>query len=482
MKRCVRILALLLGMALLFLTACSGKQNRTQIKKVNLDPKNPVSITVWHYYNGDQQKAFDSLVTEFNETTGREMGIIVQGYSQGSVTDLENNVLDAANKKVGASKIPNIFAAYADTAYAVDQLGLAADLSEEELAEYIDGYIEEGRFSETGGLKIFPIAKSTEIFMINQTDWEKFAAATGASTDAFATFEGITQTAAAYYEWTDSLTSTPNDGKAFFGRDALANFFIVGCRQQGIEIFGNENGKPVLHFDQEAIRKIWDNYYVPYISGYFAANGKFRSDDVKTGGVISFVGSSSGATFFPEEVLLSDMQSYPIQMQVYPCPKFAGGEDFAVQQGAGMVVTKGSEEEIYASTVFLKWFTEKQRNIRFALDSGYLPVTKAANEKAFVEEQMAELDASTKIREIVGVAIDTVNANTLYTTKAFENGTDARSILENSLADKATADRAEVIALIEGGMTHEQAVAQFDTPENFQQWYDQTKAQLEALM
>ena len=150
MKRCVRILALLLGMALLFLTACSGKQNRTQIKKVNLDPKNPVSITVWHYYNGDQQKAFDSLVTEFNETTGREMGIIVQGYSQGSVTDLENNVLDAANKKVGASKIPNIFAAYADTAYAVDQLGLAADLSEylseEELAEYIDGYIEEGRF------------------------------------------------------------------------------------------------------------------------------------------------------------------------------------------------------------------------------------------------------------------------------------------------------------------------------------------------
>ena len=32
--------------------------------KSPLDPKNPVSLTVWHYYNGSQQAAFDALVEE----------------------------------------------------------------------------------------------------------------------------------------------------------------------------------------------------------------------------------------------------------------------------------------------------------------------------------------------------------------------------------------------------------------------------------
>ena len=50
--------------------------------KSPLDPDNPVSLTVWHYYNGSQQAAFDALVEEFNEGAGRKMGIYVQGYSQ----------------------------------------------------------------------------------------------------------------------------------------------------------------------------------------------------------------------------------------------------------------------------------------------------------------------------------------------------------------------------------------------------------------
>lgn len=78
-------------------------------KKSPLDPKNPVSLTIWHYYNGSQQVAFDSLVEEFNDTVGREKGIYVQGYSQGSVSDLETAVRDAIAGKVGADVMPDIF-------------------------------------------------------------------------------------------------------------------------------------------------------------------------------------------------------------------------------------------------------------------------------------------------------------------------------------------------------------------------------------
>ena len=37
--------------------------------------------------------------------------------------------MDAAQGKVGAAAMPNIFSAYADTAYALDQMGMLVDLS-----------------------------------------------------------------------------------------------------------------------------------------------------------------------------------------------------------------------------------------------------------------------------------------------------------------------------------------------------------------
>ena len=124
----------------------------------------------------------------------------------------------------------------------MEQAGALANLSDyhdkEELEKYVDSYIEEGCIAADGTLRIFPTAKSTEIMMINRTDWEPFAAATGASLEELKTIEGVTAAAQAYYEWTDSQTpDIPGDGRAFYGRDAVANYFIIGMQQLGVEIF-----------------------------------------------------------------------------------------------------------------------------------------------------------------------------------------------------------------------------------------------------
>ena len=140
-----------------------------------------------------------------------------------------------------------------------------------------------------------------------------------------------------------------------------------------------EDGSMTLNFDHDTVRTLWDNYYVPFIKGYFSASGRFRSDDVKTGNIIAYVGSSSSATFFPTQVIADDMDSHDITRKALESPKFANGEDYAVQQGAGMVVTKASDAEIQASLVFLKWFTSPEHNITFSVDSGYLPVTHEGN-------------------------------------------------------------------------------------------------------
>lgn len=70
--------------------------------------KEVTDITVWNYYNGDQLESFNRLVSTFNETIGKAKGIRVSGSSQGTVYDLEANVMDAAEGKVGSAEMPTI--------------------------------------------------------------------------------------------------------------------------------------------------------------------------------------------------------------------------------------------------------------------------------------------------------------------------------------------------------------------------------------
>lgn len=295
-----------------------------------------------------------------------------------------------------------------------------------------------------------------------------------------ATIEGLVSVAERYYEWTDAQTpDIPNDGRAFFGRDAMANYMLIGAKQLGCTIFDAQDGSMTLNFDHDAVRTLWDNYYVPFIKGYFSASGRFRSDDVKTGNIIAYVGSSSSATFFPTQVIADDMDSHDITRKALESPKFANGEDYAVQQGAGMVVTKASDAEIQASLVFLKWFTSPEHNITFSVDSGYLPVTHEGNSIDAI--RASGLALSDEMDEVLSAAVDTVNANHLYTPHAFSGGTNARAILEYSMSDKASADRAAVKEAMAQGQSFEEASAQFLSDECFEAWYQDTLASLEAF-
>lgn len=335
----------------------------------------------------------------------------------------------------------------------------------EELKEYDPAYIEEGKIGEKDELKIFPTAKSTEIMLLNKTDWDKFAADTGAETSSLSTIEGLIKVSEQYYEW--------SDGKAFFGRDALANYLIIGAKQLGNEIFQVENGKVSFNLDPVVMKKLWDGYYSPYIKGYFGAFGKFRSDDAKVGDILALVGSTSSVTYFPKEVFVDDKTSYPVEALALEAPIFEGGERYAVQQGAGMAVVKSTPEEEYASAEFLRWFTQEERNMSFSMDSGYLPVKTEA-------KKLDKLEAS--FSETENMVVDPIMESTLvnafkmsdnykfYTAKAFEGSEEARNVLESSLSDKIKADMAEMDSLIEQGEKRVDLIEKYDTQENFEKW------------
>ena len=347
-------------------------------------------------------------------------------------------------------------------------------MSEEEISSYIESYITEGDFSGNGEIKIFPMAKSTEVLVLNKTDWDLFAAETGANYEDLKDVEGLVKTAQAYYEWTDSLTpDVPEDGMAFYGRDAVANYFIIGMKQMGVELFEVKDGEVTIHLPREQAKRLWDHYYVPMVKGYFGAYGSFRSDDVKTGDILAYTGSTSSAMYFPDQVELDD-KSYAIDYLVMPAPVFQGGEPYAVQQGAGMVVSKSDEKHEYASVEFLKWFTEAENNLQFGCVSGYLPVLKEANSAEKLDQVIADkgLEVAPKTYDCLTTIFNEMEETTLYTNKSFENGSAARKVLEYNLADKAVEDRAAVLGGLAQGKSLEEAAAPYVSREAFEQWYD----------
>lgn len=476
-----RLYLLLLCILITSLSGCSNKYG--------LNANNPVTITVWHYYNGAQQQSFDRLVSQFNATVGEKSGIIVDASSKCDVDELTAQMTDSLDQKVGADPVPNIIAAYADTAYAVDVRGMATDISaymtKDELSQYLPAYLKEGYLTEDGGLKLFPVAKSTEVLMLNKTDWDTFSAATGASEDSLRTWEGLSDVAHRYYEWTDSLTpAVPNDGKAFFGRDAMANYLIVGSMQLGHELFTVRNDRVTFDINEDVMYRLWQCFYIPYVNGWYTESGRFRSDDVKTGDILALVGSTSGSTYFPSEVTRSDGTAYHIDSKVYTVPNFKGAPPYAVQQGAGMLVVRSDAAHEYASTMFLKWLTEPENNLAFSVSSGYLPVTKRASTQGAVSGALDEagIPSSATTRQVLVAGVETTQSYTLYTSGFFEQGNAARTIVDRSLLDVAKTDRAAVEASMARGLNHDAAVAPFITQTHFIEWLDSFREQLGSLL
>ncbi len=504
---------IMLAIMALSLAACGDSAGENEY---GLDADNPIHLTLWHYYNGPQKDTFDQLVGEFNATVGMEQGIIIDALNQGNIGELTTKLIDAAEGKVGAANMPSIFAAYADTAYAIDQITPMADISsyfsEEELAAYHPDFIEEGRFDDSGALKIFPIAKSFEVLMINATDWQLFADASGHSLEDLATIEGLISTAEDYYNYTLEQTGM---GKALFGRDSLANFVIIGAKQLGIDILGNQQNGLTYNLDQAVMRQLWDSYYIPSIKGYFANYGSYSSDDMRTGDIISFIGSTTGSTYFPKMVVVNDIDEYEIDSLVMAAPVFADGQMVAVQQGAGLVVNAAEPAYEYAATVFLKWFTEAERNIGFCVGSGYLPVKNEALNMEQIAPALAELDEENRLimEQTFAAAIEQVDTMDLYTVKPFANSNALRNILGDSLQNKIAEDLAILNGMPEDAAATEDDVITEDaeateeadidkaaiteaaaeevavedeqlsyllSDENFQAWYDGLLAEVET--
>ncbi len=104
-----KLVYLVISSLLLSATSCGIEKNKTV-----LDPKNPVNVTLWHYYSSENKIVFENLINNFNSTIGIEKGVIITPVAKSSIRELESELTDASHGVVTASEMPDMFTAYED--------------------------------------------------------------------------------------------------------------------------------------------------------------------------------------------------------------------------------------------------------------------------------------------------------------------------------------------------------------------------------
>ncbi len=464
-----KLLILVIATITFFTTSCSFNEDKT-----GLDPKKPVTVTLWHYYSSETQIAFEQLVKEFNSTVGVEKGVIINSIAKGNVSELEDELTNAAKGVVNSDEMPDLFTVYEDKLVEIDSYEKVCDLnqyfSEEDKSKYVDEFI---YTNSDERLLSIPTVKGTEVFYVNKTALSKFFLETEGDYVDGNTWEYYYILSRDYYNWTDA--KTPDilwDGKSFMGFDSLANYIIAGNKQLGVEIIDGD--KCVVNLNLEALNKIFDLYYKGMSLGYFNKVGAFRSDDVKAGDLVAYVGSTTSVSYFPTSLNI-DGKVEPIELLVKNYPVFDGGEAYSIQQGAGMSVSNTSPEKQEGATLFIKWFTEPKQNLEFAKVSSYLPVQKESVTQEYVVDEATEEKYKEKEKNIATVynlARNQILDGYTYSPLGFESSYDVRKLLGNSLKEYGEKGKETANQLKSEGLTEDEIIEKLESDKVFKEWIE----------
>ncbi len=427
-----------------------------------LSKEEPITVTLWHYYAGSALETLAKNTDEFNETIGAEYGVKVQIVSKASIGDLEIELTESAQGVVYADEMPSMFLAYADKILELQELDVISDMnlffSDEDKDLLIDDFMDYGVINDEQVM--LPVVKSTEVLYLNETNFNEFAQESGYSQDDLLTWEGLLDVSKSYYEYTDAQTpDVDNDGKAFFGMDSINNFITVSSMQKGQDMFDADNGKANL--DEAALREIFDYYMEAWAFGYLDGVAKYRTDDIRSGDLLAFIGSSAGFVYMPDWIEINGDKE-DIQWSTSQYPYFKGSDHRVISQGAGIAVSKISEQQQQACALFLNYFWED--NTSFAIESAYVPVTKEFLEmdndtKTAMFEKYDLQDNEVAVYDLVA---DQIEEGMLYQSMPFDGSYTVRTEIGYAFDNAATELREKVNSLLESGMSREEALDAMD--------------------
>ena len=371
MKKTIALILTLILTLPLVLTGC---------KTGGLDPDDPVYLNIWHVYGSQSESPLNDLIDEFNSTTGKEKGVIINVESVTDSSDIDGLLSASLNGEPDALPLPDLFTAYPRVAEMFGEgqlLNWSSYFTEEELGAYREDFLSEGYFGDE--LLMLPIAKSSELLFVNKTLFDRFAAENGLTVECFNNMNDLLSACNTYYDW--------SDGQAMFQINDFYHYFLANmtAMDTGFIVDGKINA------DSDAFEQVFDLIAEAGIYGGLCVGDGYASDRWKTGEVICNIGSTAGILYLRDYVTYDDNTTEDIETLVLPYPCVEGVTPTVVQRGGGLFAVKNEDErKNEAAAVFAKWIAEKQHNLDFVTEAGYLPVTDEAFEGLFADLDSVE--------------------------------------------------------------------------------------------
>lgn len=388
---------------------CGNTQSTTEDIVTKLE--SPVSIEMWHYLTGAQGDALQGIIDDFNKTNGQ--GITVNAVNQGNISDLNKKVIAAAQ----SNTLPAIINVYPDLATGLINEGKIIELSpyindstigiaDDVKNDFIKSFIDE--VSQWGTNKIYglPLTKSTEVVYVNKTLLTELGYTTNDLNGL--TMEKLTEISKKCYD---------EFGIPGFGFDSSSNAFISTLKMNGAD-FVELDG--TINVDNDWVREFMDYYKNNVEAGYFRIPGEdtFLSGPFSNQKVMMYEGSSAGA---------SHINAENFELAVCEVPKFQNKNAAVIQQGASLFVTSNvTKEQQYAAYEFIKFATNTDNTARFAVETGYLPVRKSAEETSTMQEALK--DTNSVYAKVFPVANKSLDYS--YYTPAINNAQSARATVQ----------------------------------------------------
>ena len=309
------------------------------------------------------------LLTEFNDTAGREKGILLNVTNMTNSAAIGGQLQDAKAGKPGALDLPDLF-----SAHPADASGLGIEnlvdwndwFTAEDMAAYVPGFVQDGIID--GRQVVFPVSKSTQLIFLNGSQYARFAADTGAQLSTLATWDGFFEMAGAYRQW--------SQGKPFCALDYPLRLVELNALEQGS---GELYKGSWYDLTNETFRASWMEFARALVQGDILISDLYSNTQVMTGETLAGLGSSAAILYYNDFVTYPDNTTEPTDLLLAPLPHAAGtATPLMPQAGVGLCAFKTTDQKAEAAAVFLRWLTEQQRNLEFAADTGYMPVSSAA--------------------------------------------------------------------------------------------------------
>ena len=420
-----------------------------------------VTITFYHTMGANLTEVLDLYIPEFNKLYPN---IHIEHQQVGNYDD----VRDQISTEITVGNQPNIAYCYPDHVALYNLAGAVATLddlidsqievaradgsteilglTDEQKADFIAGYYEEGRQFGDGLMYTLPFSKSTEVLYYNKTFFDEHGLTVPTTWDEM-------EALCAQIKEIDP-NSIP------LGYDSESNWFITMCEQYGSG-YTSATGDHFI-FDNETNRAFVKEFREWYQNGYLTTqmlygaytSGLFTSETDP----VSYmsIGSSAGAT-----------HQRPAKGEdgIATIPQVSADNQKVISQGPSVCIfRKDNPQEVIASWLFVKFLTTSvDFQAEFSMASGYVPVLKSVAENEAYKAFIDQADGGDYISAL-SAKVCLEQEEYYYTSPAFNGSSTARDQVGSLLAQCLTAeDNGDVDAMIEQAFANAIAECEYNS-------------------